>query len=274
MPIKEGEHVYVIFEDNGRKTHGLWLTRAPDNKKTEQLNLVPGEKKYKDNPNNDTSDVGIEQSAQSSDLNVKQIKQSDEFAKEDVPDFTARIGDRVIQGSNNTLILLSRDRIDDPSSGQKKGSGTIFLVAGRQDKEKLNLKKDQSLVIVSSKTDIDNNLGISVGDAKSSVASVALVSDEVRAFAKKGMKLVVDGGDLYMTGKNLYFADKSSNTEPAVLGKTLSQVFSDMLDAIGNFQLPTPAGPAPLQPLKTVIQAKIQAGLNNMLSKTINLKKN
>jgi hypothetical protein len=42
MPIKEGEHVYVIFEDNNNRTHGLWISRAPDNFKIEQLNLVPG----------------------------------------------------------------------------------------------------------------------------------------------------------------------------------------------------------------------------------------
>jgi hypothetical protein len=29
MPVKEGEHVYVVFEDSTEKTHGLWLSRIP-----------------------------------------------------------------------------------------------------------------------------------------------------------------------------------------------------------------------------------------------------
>jgi hypothetical protein len=40
MPIKEGEHVYVIFEDNINKQHGLWITRVPENKRVDQRNLV------------------------------------------------------------------------------------------------------------------------------------------------------------------------------------------------------------------------------------------
>jgi hypothetical protein len=45
-----------------------------------------------------------------------------------------------------------------------------------------------------------------------------------------------------------------------------------MLSAIASFQLPTPAGPAPLQPLSDAIKAQISSGLNQMLSKVNNLK--
>jgi hypothetical protein len=46
MPVKEGEHIYVIFEDNATKTHGLWLTRIPENSNVDNTNLVLGSDKY------------------------------------------------------------------------------------------------------------------------------------------------------------------------------------------------------------------------------------
>lgn len=116
MPVKEGEHVFVVFEDNSNKGHGLWISRAPENYRSDQRNLVPGSKKYKDESTNDFSDVGLEQAVQGTDSPPKDIEISDEFTSEEVPPFTPRVGDRVIEGSNNTLITLSRDRVTDPAS--------------------------------------------------------------------------------------------------------------------------------------------------------------
>lgn len=274
MPIKEGEHVYVLFEDTANKDHGLWVTRIPENKSVDQLNLVPAELKYQQIEDNDSSDVGIDLGTSDTELDWPKATQSSDFAKEEVPDFTGRVGDRIIHGSNNAMILLSRDRVTSPSSGIKDKSGTIVLVAGRNDKENLNLKDDQSYVYISMKSDIDQNMNITVGDKKSGVACIGLKSDEIRVFAKKGMKVVVEGGDLYLHGKNVYHSDKSSNVEPHVLGDTLKKLFEDMLSAIGSFSLPTPAGLAPLSPLKTVMEAQMKLGMTNMLSKTIKLKKN
>lgn len=148
------------------------------------------------------------------------------------------------------------------------------MVAGRSDKENLNFKTDKAFVIISAKTDVDKNLSIKVGDEKSGVASVAVVGDEIRLFARKGMKIVVDGGDLYLHGKNVYHADKSNNTEPHVLGETLKKILEDFIDTINSHQLPTPAGPAPMSLLGTQLKAKVGAKLSTMLSKTIKLKKN
>jgi hypothetical protein len=199
MPIKEGEHAYVIFEDNSNRTHGLWVTRIPESKKVDKLNLVPGEKKYEENKDNDYSD----KAAQGTLLEVKQPKQSEEFAKEDVPDFTARIGDRAIHGSNNTLILLSRDRKDKPDSGEEKGAGSIFLIAGRKKKEEINIEKDgdDSVILISMKSEVDANFGIKDAkagkDAKAD-ASIVVRSNEIRISARTGMKIIVDKGDLYI----------------------------------------------------------------------------
>lgn len=106
----------------GSKGHGLWLTRTSENFRSDQRNLVPGSKKYKDEKTNDFSDVGLEQAVQGTDHPPKDIKVSKEFTTEEVPPFTPRVGDRVIEGSNNTLITLSRDRVTDPESGIEKES--------------------------------------------------------------------------------------------------------------------------------------------------------
>jgi hypothetical protein len=52
MPIKEGEHAYVMFEDSIKKQHGVWLCRAPEplnieGKEIDNLNLVLGSDKFK-----------------------------------------------------------------------------------------------------------------------------------------------------------------------------------------------------------------------------------
>ncbi len=250
MPIKEGEHAYVIFEDNSNRTHGLWLTRIPESKKVDKLNLVPGEKKYEENKDNDFSD----KAAQGSLLDVKQPKQSDDFAKEDIPDFTARVGDRVIHGSNNTLILLSRDRKDKPDSGEKKEAGSIFLIAGRKKKEEINIEKDgdDSVILISMKSEVDANFGIKDAkagkDAKAD-ASIVVRSNEIRISARAGMKIIVDKGDLYIkadgkvniessdditvkTDKKVDIkADKvnvGGEDGPAVLGDKLQQLWTKL----------------------------------------------
>lgn len=293
MPIKEGEHVYVIFEDNNNRTHGLWVSRAPDNFKIEQLNLVPGEKKYQDNPDADSSDVGIDKASQDTDLDATQPKQSDDFVKEDIPPFTARVGDRVIQGSNNTLILLTRDRVDDPTTGQKEGSGTIFLIAGRKDKEKINLKDDQAFIIISSKTDVDKNLAIKGGSDKSGVSTVAIKSDEIRISARKGMKVYVEKGDVYIKNDGKLNIDTSGEVniksgkkivldcsaieaggggEKAVLGDTLKGLIKGYIDSNTTHTHPSAMGPT--GPSIDLVPAQIQAGLKleQILSNTVKVK--
>jgi hypothetical protein len=206
MPVKEGEHVYVCFEDNASKGHGLWITRVPENFKSDQRNIVPGSKKYKDESTNDFSDVGLEQAVQGTDSPPKDIKVSDkEFTSEDVPPFTARVGDRIIEGSNNTLITLSRDRITDPESGEKENSGTVIIATGRKEKENLNFKDDKaSFLIVTSSSKIDENWDLkSKGSDAGATAAIGLKSDEIRISAKKGMKIVIEDGDVYIDCKNI-----------------------------------------------------------------------
>jgi len=270
MPIKEGEHVYVTFEDNINKNHGLWITRIPENNTVDARNLVLGSKKYEKN----VSKVGLEKASQDTEIDIQKPKQSSEFKVEEVPPFIFRVGDRGTEGSNNTLFLMSRDRVDKPDSGETDKAGAIFLVAGRSKDKDLDLKEDKSTLLISMMSDVDENMGMNAGPKAGATAVIAAKSDQIRLFGRKGIKIIVKDGDLFLYGKNLYFSDKADNVEPGILGDTLKKVFDDMLDAIGDFQLATPAGPAPMKPLMLAIKAKISKGLTDMLSKNFNMKKN
>jgi len=197
-PIKEGEHADVIFEDDLLQ-HGVWICRIPEPKNS--INIQPGTKKYKDNSDNDTSVVGIDQAVQDVDEKPKSINVSSEFVAEEVPDFEARVGDRVINGSNNARIVLGRDRKNaSKDDGNTKEAGTIDLFAGKAVNG--NLDSDQSgtsRIYISMKTDIDQNMGSDVGfdgqKDKTEVAAIGMKSDEIRIVAKENAKIVVGGGD-------------------------------------------------------------------------------
>jgi hypothetical protein len=196
MPVKEGEHVYVIFEDE-RKEHGLWLTRISEANDLENKNYIPGAKRYQENSDNDVSKSAEGQKkVEDSQEGVETPEVSDEFAKdEEVPAYRARVGDRTIEGSNNTLIVLGRDRVDSPDSGATEEAGTIDIVVGRADTDgNVNLKDDESRVYVSRKTNIDDNLGIDAGDPASDAKAVGIKSDEVRIFARGACKIIAGDG--------------------------------------------------------------------------------
>lgn len=211
MPIKEGEHVYVVFEDNITKSHGLWVTRIPEHKKIDQRNLVLGSKKYDDNAEkNQVSKVGLKKVSEDTDIDTKDIKQSPNFARETIKPFTFRTGDYGLEGSNNTLILMSRDRKDKPDSGEKEKAGALFLVAGRKDEEQLNWKDDLSYLVISMNSDADGNMDIQAGENKGAAAVIAAKSDEIRIVAREGMKIIVEDGEVYMksSGKINIESDK------------------------------------------------------------------
>jgi hypothetical protein len=57
------------------------------------------------------------------------------------------------------------------------------------------------------------------GPAVKSTPAIAIKSDELRLLGKKGIRMISDGGDAYLSAKNTYLSDKSSGTEPMVLRK-------------------------------------------------------
>src|SRR3990167_500857 len=185
-PVKEGEHVYIIFEDE-RKQRGLWLTRAPEPLETDSKNYSAGVDKYK------LSDPAItDRMVQGLDKDPSTPVLSSDTVVESVPSFSARSSDRVLEGSNNTTITIGRDRPAGIDSGQRDNAGTIDLVAGRVKENDMDMVNDKSRVYISMKTDPDDNFGITDGKNASEAASVVITSDEIRIVARKDMKLVVD----------------------------------------------------------------------------------
>jgi sRNA-binding protein len=254
--------------------------------------LSCGKKKYEDKSNrNNTSEVGIEKAAQDVTFQVSGPKPSDEFQTEDVKAFTARVGDYVQEGSNNTLFLMSRDRVDTPDSGQKKKAGAIFLVSGRADEEKLNWKDDKSFLVISMNSDADGNMNIQAGDNAGAAAVIAARSDQIRISARKGMKIVVDQGDIYIkndgkitlesTGEiNVKTPNGTVNVEAskvnvggqdasAVLGEALkSDLTSAMSTILGHTHETPMGGTAIVSPALASLSSKFQ----NILSNNVKLK--
>jgi hypothetical protein len=180
MPVKEGEFVYVIFED-AERTHGLWMTRIAEPNKINDLNLTPAIKRFQANTKNDTT-INFNQAIQDSDVPVTPITGSKDFTVEKVPEYQQRAGDRVFAGSNNTLIVLSRDRVDTIESGEKQEAGTIDIVVGRNPTSNdISISEDKSRIYVSMKTDVDVNFATDqIAGSSGPVAAIGVKSDEIR----------------------------------------------------------------------------------------------
>lgn len=162
MPLKVGEYVWFVYENPDVKgSIAYWLSRVCDPDHVEDLNYnfssrsyvqVPKkpEKKTSDKFNNTPDDEGDQQtySWQSPTSDPKEMVKLVELAKkthrfEAVPRYTKRPGDLILQGSNNTLIMLGEERgqwapgqtlinsSNNPSDGIEFGHPAIDIVVGR-----------------------------------------------------------------------------------------------------------------------------------------------
>jgi len=198
-PIKESEHAYVIFEDQ-EQTHGLWLCRISEPKNIGNLNLTPGTKRFVEDPENDFSSVTAEQEVQDldGDPGVAKIDPTFQVEEDSVFEFNQRVGDRVLHGSNNTTIIMSRDRVNTKESGNTEKAGAIDIVAGRTG-EDIDLENDAARLLVSMSTSGDENFSIE-GEALTDTdrggnpSYVLGKADQIRLVARKGMKIVVESG--------------------------------------------------------------------------------
>ncbi len=121
---------------------------------------------------------------------------------ERVPPFRPRVGDSVLEGSNNSLLVLGRDRPGAVSSGlgafpAGTGAGTAHLAVGRGSAD-VSLKSDAACLYLSMRTSGDENLGTGVEGAGGIASLAALRADQVRLAARVDLKLVVDGQQTYL----------------------------------------------------------------------------
>lgn len=125
---------------------------------------------------------------------------------ERVPVYLARVGDHVVAGSNNSSLILGRDRPAGPESGLGsttspgggKGAGSAHLVAGMAGQDP-SFKDDSAFVYLSAKTEADKNLGTGGADGDSGKGAAAIMrSDDVRVSARRDVKVVIDGNDSFI----------------------------------------------------------------------------
>lgn len=183
---------------------------------------------------------------------------------EDVPSFQQRVGDYVVQGSNNALIVLGRDRgasgrADvDSGHGAEPRSGAILAVVGRSGQDP-DFSSDSAYVYLSMRSDADRVVGTvrAEGDTGESSAFLAK-ADAVRVVARKDAKLFVDGSYVFVSkdravvrvgssvvtvsdGKAVVESGRielgAGASEPMVLGSSFSRLWDSHVH-------PTPAGPS------------------------------
>ena len=164
LPVKAGETIWIIF-DREVKTVGYWMSRVHGDERAEDLSFSHYDRVYKPSEDKSTSPGTAEKAkavneapkpakvADFANFSLKKSNGKDEYEKilsssadftmyEPIPRFTKRPGDFVIQGSNNSMILLGTDRywtsIDElenkPSNARNKPTpftGVIDIVAGR-----------------------------------------------------------------------------------------------------------------------------------------------
>lgn len=141
LPVKAGEHVWVMFEDPGMTdAQGFWVSRISEIRSVDDINHTHADRKFDRRAGKTTAEKaagasqpvpgfnnGVIGQLDGEDVPIggtgsisggpdayKKIIKNSESGKitdyEAVPRFSKRPGDFAIQGSNNTLIVLGTDR--------------------------------------------------------------------------------------------------------------------------------------------------------------------
>jgi len=171
MPVKPGEEVWVMFEEYdppGRSAIGYWISRVHGPRHVEDTNYAYNRRTYKTSTSSAsnkkrTSDKFSEKESESSSAAdpssptqldstespttnpteiIELIQHAGKFHRFDaVPRYTKRPGDFILQGSNNSLLMLGEERghtgLTDPEVsasllGVLGGKPAIDMVVGRK----------------------------------------------------------------------------------------------------------------------------------------------
>jgi len=165
MPVHVGEQVWVV---DTADSYVYWLTRIAASDQVEDVNFTHKDREFElpNDLNQDAKSKSDSQKGESKNIiprmndgaggdiggaknapkgkDVKSIKENIKTSshfEESVPRYTPRVGDLVLQGSNNTLIALGTDRgwsktdedfsVSNAEAELEEGRGTIDLVVGR-----------------------------------------------------------------------------------------------------------------------------------------------
>lgn len=183
------------------------------------------------------------------------IKNSILYEPMNTPVFNQAPTEKVIQGSNNTFIVLGRDRPGGMESGYgglgHVKAGAIDIVVGRVsnlDATKLagpvnsNTGADASRIYLSQKANIDDYYNLVGGKTGKSIAlsAVAVKADAVRIIARDSLKLVTNtdaklsnGEESYSQyGVQLIANNDDGNMQPIPKGDYLVDAFDSLITAI------------------------------------------
>lgn len=199
---------------------------------------------------------------------------------EPIPNIIQGKGEKWVDGANNTAICLGRDRPGSLGSGYgaTTGAGQIDIVAGYSSSDikrsknnststptsvsvDPNLSLDAARIMISQKTDVDENFRIApgqIGNVKNKSA-VAIKADSIRIVGREGIKIVTgidkvnSGGGTIRSVPRIEFlaGNKQGKAEPAALAKTTNKAIQKLWEAIKKLN----------QELDTVIQHQAEFNL-------------
>jgi len=133
---------------------------------------------------------------------------STDMVYEDVPRLTRRTGDNLIAGSNNSTILLGRDRLGTVESGYGSLNsphggtecGAVHIIAGRVGTDP-SIFDDSATIYLSAKNDPDNAAGtFSIGTVNKEKSAIVMRADCIRIVPRTDIKISI--GDSYFLINN------------------------------------------------------------------------
>ena len=147
--------------------------------------------------------------------------------------------EQVIEGPNNSYIVLGRDRPSHLGSGYggkgHSGAGSIDLVVGRQGKptEKTHpdFLKDSARIHISQKTDIDDNFGIETYDRGVQSSGIGAKADHIRIIGRNSVKIVTntDTDGEVKNGVELIANNNPDTLQPIVKGENLEEAMNELV---------------------------------------------
>lgn len=182
------------------------------------------------------------------------------------PEYIRAPGDTVYPSENNCFIVLGKDRVGPPGSGndiKAINSSAITLCAGlgtalKNSQIPLNSRAtlsrafyyDSAVLYISEQTDVDKNfLYNGEGNKSTNSSAIALKADEVRLFARGQVKIVT-GMDQFdkttiindpeapshprrdFTGISLVANNNDKDLQPLVKGKNLEDFLNKILNEL------------------------------------------
>lgn len=174
---------------------------------------------------------------------------------EPIPNYNSAPGEKVLSGENNTFIVFGRDRPASRLSGYggqgHTQCGSIDIVAGRSSAIPLsdswvdpNMFEDAARILLSQKTDVDENFKLVSGKSGKSEtrSAIAMKADAIRIVARNAIKLITGtdptnslGGQIAKVfGIDLIAGNDDEDLQPLVLGDNLKESLDTLIEYVEN----------------------------------------